>query len=187
MLNTLRFVGLLLLAWFFLHCLWVVQDGFRGFKGKADVAIVLGNTVYADGTLSPWLQGRVDEALELYRHRRVKKLFVSGGTGTSYFPEGDGMRNYLLAKGVPDQDIIVDNDGDNSYLTARNFIRLNQQQQYSSAVMVTSYFHVTRCKYIMQKLGFHAVSGDYSRFVTIMDWYGLAREFPAYYKYRLVY
>jgi vancomycin permeability regulator SanA len=188
MFNKLRIAALLFLAWFFLHCLWVVKDGLHRFTGKADVAIVLGNTVFEDGSLSPWLQGRVDEALCLYRNKQVKTIFVSGGIGTSLYPEGDGMMNYLLLKGVARKDIVVDNFGDNSYLTARNFIDYNnEQRRYASAVMVTSYYHVTRCKYIMQKLGFLKVEGDYSRFMAANDWYGLTREFVAYYKYCLLY
>lgn len=65
MLRSLRIIALVFLAWFFLHCSWVVKDGMHDFTGKADVAIVLGNTVFEDGSLSPWLQGRVDEALKL--------------------------------------------------------------------------------------------------------------------------
>lgn len=187
MLNKLRFFALLFLAWFFLHCLWVVKDGLHDFTGKADVAIVLGNTVFKDGSLSPWLQGRVDEALRLYRNGQVKKIFVSGGIGTSYYPEGDGMRNYLLAQGVPAAAILVDNLGDNSYLTAKNFLTLNRLAHYQSAVVVTSYYHITRTKYIVRELGFRAVGGAYSRYMTVHDWYGLAREFPAFYKYWLVY
>lgn len=187
MINKLRLLVLLFLAWIFLHCLWVVNDGLRHFTGKADVAIVLGNTVFSDGTLSPWLQSRVDEALRLYRNHQVKKLFVSGGIGTSNYPEGDGMQRYLLQKGVPDQDIIVDNAGDNSYLTAKNFLIFNHTAHFRSAVVVTSFYHVTRSKYIVKKLGFPVVAGSSSRFATIKDWYGLAREFPAFYKYWLVY
>ncbi len=78
----------------------------------------------------PGCRGRVDEALRLYRNRQVHKLFVSGGIGKTRYPEGDGMRNYLVAKGVPTEDIIVDNEGDNSYLTARNFQNLNKQGNF---------------------------------------------------------
>ena len=187
MLKKLRIVVLFFLAWFFLHCLWVVKDGLQEFTGKADVAIVLGNTVFEDGSLSPWLKGRVDEALLLYREGQVKKIFVSGGIGTSYYPEGAGMRNYLLVQGVPGRDILVDNYGDNSYLTAKNFLAINHTAHYTSAVVVTSYYHITRTKYIVRKLGFQAVEGAYSRFMTVNDWYGLTREFLAYYKYCLVY
>lgn len=187
MLNKLRIAALIFLAWFFLHCLWVVKDGMRGFTSQADVAIVLGSTVFSDGSVSPWLQGRVDAALDLYRNHQVKKIFVSGGIGTSDYPEGDGMHHYLLQQGVPDSAIVVDNYGNNSYLTAKNFLSWNQTAQYQSAVVVTSYYHVTRCKYIMSKLGFPAAGSACSKYRAAKDWWGLVREFPALYKYWLVY
>ncbi len=187
MLNKLRIAVLIFLAWFFLHCLWVVKDGMKDFTGQADVAIVLGNTVFKDGRLSPWLKGRVDAALELYRNHQVKKIFVSGGIGTSEYPEGDGMHQYLLEQGVPDSAILVDNYGNNSYLTAKNFLTWNQTAQVRSAVVVTSFYHITRSKYIVKKLGFQAVQGACSKYSAINDWVGLAREFPAFYKYLLVY
>lgn len=187
MLNKLRIFSLFFLAWFFLHCLWVVQDGMRDFKGQADVAIVLGSTVFKDGSLSPWLQGRVDAALDLYRNHQVKKIFVSGGIGTSDYPEGDGMRHYLLEQGVPDSAIVVDNYGNNSYLTAKNFLTWNQTAQCRSAVVATSFYHITRSKYIVKKMGLSAVEGDCSKYSAIKDWFGLTREFPAFYKYWLVY
>jgi vancomycin permeability regulator SanA len=187
MLNKFRAAALLFLAWFFLHCLWVVKDGMRDFTGQADVAIVLGSTVFKDGSLSPWLKGRVDAALQLYRNHQVKKIFVSGGIGTSDYPEGDGMQHYLLAQGVPDSAILVDNYGNNSYLTAKNFQAWNETAPYQSAVVVTSYYHVTRCKYIMSKLGSPAAGGASSEYRAVKDWWGLLREFPAFYKYMLVY
>lgn len=187
MLKILRLVTLLGLAWLFLHCLFVTADGARPFTGKADVAVVLGNTVFADGSLSPWLKGRVDEALRLYRNRQVDVLFVSGGIGKTRFPEGDGMRNYLLQQGVPDAAIVVDNAGDNSYLTAKNLMQWNGDKHYRSAVVVTSYYHVTRSRYIVDKMGMEEVAGASSAFRTMADWYGLLREFPAFYKYLLCY
>lgn len=187
MFRLLRFLSQFLLAWVFLHCLWLVADGRKAFDTEADVAIVLGNTVFEDGSLSPWLKGRVDAALHLYRNGQVKKIFVSGGIGPSFFPEGDGMRNYLLSAGVPDSVIVVDNEGDNSYLTAKNFLHWNEGEHYHSAVVVSSYYHITRSKYIVKKLGFKEVGGAYSSFETWADWYGMAREFPAFYKYLLLY
>lgn len=148
---------------------------------------MLGNEVYKDGSLSPWLKGRVDAALALYRNKQVKRIFVSGGVGDSKFPEGDAMRNYLVQQGVPPEDIFTDNEGDNSYLTAKNFIALNEKEHFRSAVVVSSYFHVLRSKYIVQKLGFENVSGDHSRAYFGKDILGLMREFPAFYKYVLVY
>ncbi len=185
--KKLKIIAGILAAWFLVHCIWVSVEGLRSFRGKADVAVVLGNTVYERGDLSPWLKGRVDAALELYRHAQVKKIFVSGSIGDSKFPEADAMRNYLVGNGVDSTAIIVDNLGANSYCTARNFINWNKTQPYRSAVIVTSYYHVTRCKYIFRKLGFTNVKSDHSRAYFWQDIFGMAREFPAFYKYMIIY
>ena len=187
MMRTVSNIALLFLAWFFLHCLWVVHEGLRNYAGKADVAVVLGNTVFDDGSLSPWLRGRVEEALDLYKEGQVKKVFVSGGIGKNHWPEGDCMKNYLVSKGVNSADIMSDNYGDNSYFTARHFVDLNKQENYNSAIVVTSFYHITRSKYIVRKLGFQNVEGAYARTFFWADWFGLTREFVAFYKYAIVY
>lgn len=187
MIIKIRNIALFLLAWVFLHCLWVVHEGLRVYPGKADIAVVLGNTVFDDGSLSPWLKGRVDQALALYRNGQVKKIFVSGGIGKNGWPEGTSMRNYLIKEGVAPGDVMADDYGDNSYLTAKHFVELNQKENYNSAVVVTSYYHITRTKYIVKKLGFQNVGGDYCRTLFWADWFGISREFAAFYKYLLVY
>jgi vancomycin permeability regulator SanA len=160
----------------------------RPFTGQADVAIVLGNTVNEDGSLSPWLQGRVEAALNLYRKKEVRKLFVSGGITPGRTPEGDAMKAYLVHKGVPEEDIIADNYGQNTYLTARHFMELNSREKFRSAVVVTSFYHILRSKYIIQKLGYQNVAGDYSRaFFSWKDWYSMVRDCVGFYKYWLVY
>jgi hypothetical protein len=45
----------------------------------ADVAVVLGNTVQADGRPSPRLAARLDRAYECYAASQCRILFVSGG------------------------------------------------------------------------------------------------------------
>ena len=139
-------VALLFLAWFFLHNLWAVTSGLKHFNGKADVAVILGNTVMPDGSLSPWLKGRVDEALRLYKNGQVKKIFASGGIDGDRPPEGDVMRRYLMEQGVKGEDVIADNNGNNSYLTAKDFMELNAKEKFNTAVVVTSFYHVVRCE-----------------------------------------
>jgi vancomycin permeability regulator SanA len=173
--------------WLLLHSAYVIYDGLHNYNGKADIAIVLGNSVFADGTLSPWLQGRVDAALQLYQEGRIKKIFVSGGKGEYGVREGDAMKKYLMQKKVPGNDIIKDNNGNNSYLTAKDFIALNDSLHFASAIVVSSFYHITRCKYIIKKLGYKNVEGYSSRRYFWKDGYGLFREFFAFYKYMLFY
>ena len=177
-------------AWIMIHAAYITLDGMNDFKGNADVAVVLGNRVFADGSLSTWLKGRVDKSLELYKEHRVKKIFVSGGISTKKdggYPEGDAMRDFLIKNGVPASDIITDNAGINTYYTAKNFIDWNQDQHYSSVVVVSQFFHITRTKYIFKKLGYQHVYSTSSDSYRINDLVGLLREVPAFYKYLLMY
>ena len=186
----LKRFSLFISIWIIIHSAYITYDGLNDFNGKADVAVVLGNRVFADGSLSPWLQGRVDKALELYNHGRVKKIFVSGGISTKEdggYPEGDAMRNYLIQKAVPANDIITDNAGINTFYTAKNFIDWNNDQHYSSVLVVSQFFHATRTKYIFKKLGYKNVFSASSEAYRINDVIGLLREVPAFYKYMLLY
>jgi vancomycin permeability regulator SanA len=187
--QALRILTGLLLLWFICHIVYVIYDGLHDYKGKADLAIVLGSDVYKDGTLSPVLKGRVDKALLLYNEGAVQKIMVSGGDGRpKYFvPEGTAMKRYLVSKGVPAQIIIEDNAGQNTYLTAKDFLLLNDSLHFSSAIVVSSFYHITRSKYIIRKLGFKNVHSASSDTFFWNDGLSIIRDFLAFYKYLLVY
>ncbi len=177
----------LLAAWFIVHMIYISIDGLVPYKGNADIAIVLGNPVNADSSLSPWLQGRVDKAFQLYEAGRVKKIFVSGGVSENGIGEGDAMKSYLLKKNVPAGNIISDNAGLNTYFTARDFLKLNDSSHYASAILVTSFYHITRAKYIVKKLGYKRVGAVASGSYFFNDFFGMFREFFAFYEYLVLY
>jgi uncharacterized SAM-binding protein YcdF (DUF218 family) len=187
-----RFVIGILLVWLFLHMLYVTIDGLRSYDGSADMAVVLGNLVYSDGSLSPVLRGRVDRALELYQRGRVARIMVSGGMGEQgkdpgHYPEGLAMKQYLMARGVPSDRILEDNHGENTYLTAKDFLPVADSLHVHSVIVVSSFYHITRSKYIFRKLGFRNVHGDASRVFYWNDLLGLPRDALAFYKYLLAY
>jgi vancomycin permeability regulator SanA len=178
------------LAWIAVHIIYISIDGCNDYKGNADVAVILGNRVFADGSLSNWLQGRVDKAMELYKQGRVKKIFASGGISKPEEggqPEGNAMKNYLIKHGVPAKDIIADNLGQNTYLTAKDFIVWNEQYHYTSVVVVSQFYHITRIKYIFRKLGYKTVFNASSEVYSWKDIEGTLREVPAFYKYLISY
>lgn len=77
-----------------------------------DYIIILGCKIRDDGTLYPLIKGRVDRAVEFYRSQLEKTgkaaCFVpSGGQGSDeVMPEGEAMKNYLLEKGIPEEQIV---------------------------------------------------------------------------------
>jgi vancomycin permeability regulator SanA len=184
-----RIVAGVLLGWLFLHMVYITVDGLRDHAGPADMAVVLGNRVEADGSLSPVLQGRVDRALELYRQGRVPRIMVSGGMGehAGHYPEGLAMKQYLLARGVPADRIIEDNHGENTYLTAEDFLPVADSLRVTSVIVVSSFYHITRTRYIFRKVGFRNVYGAASRTFFWNDLIGLPRDAVAFYKYLLIY
>lgn len=179
----------MIIVWVLIHLIYVTVDGLHDHKGHADLAVVLGNKVYPDSSLSPTLQGRVDRAIRLYHEHQVDRIMLSGGTGTDsgYVPEGFAMRRYCLRKGIPDSAIIVDNAGENTFLSAKNLLTLNERMHFSSVIVVSSFYHLTRAKYIIRKLGYKNVYSASSDDFYSVDLFGLGREFVAFYKYMLVY
>ncbi|PIE34846.1 hypothetical protein CSA56_06600 [candidate division KSB3 bacterium] len=121
---------------------------------KAYTALILGAKAYAGGRLSHMLEDRVLTGLELYRQGKVQKLLLSGDHGRKDYDEVNAMRNYLLEKGVPAQDIFMDHAGFNTY---SSMYRARDVFQVHDVIIVTQKFHVTRAVYIARSLGLDAV------------------------------
>ena len=157
-----------------------VFDGLQDHNLHADVAIILGNTVHQDGRLSKRLEKRLECGLNLYKSGRVKTIIVSGGLGKEGHYEAEKMKTYLLKHQVNENDIIVDNYGNNTRLTVANTLKIKQQYKFTSGIVVSQYFHITRTKMLFRKQGF-PVSGVSPTYFELRDLYALPREFVAYY------
>ncbi len=177
------------LVWIFIHALYITINGMIDTATKADVAVVLGNRVEADGSLAPWTKGRMDAALKLYKEGKVKHYFISGGVSKeTKYPEAQGMKEYLVRNGVPDSLIVIDNKGVNTYHTAVNFDKYNQTRQFNSVIVVSQFFHIPRSKYIIRKMGFKGrIENAASKAYSIVDVIGTLREVAGFYKYWLYY
>ena len=179
--HFLRTSVVIISLWFAGHTAYVVVDGLTDEGRIADVAVILGNKVNPDGSLSTRLQRRLECGLKLYNSGRTKKLLVSGGLGKEGFLEGDKMKAFLTEHGVPDSVLIVDNHGDNTLATVKNTLRMQDSLRYESLLVVSQYFHITRTKMLFRKQHFTAVSSVSPRYFEIRDAYALIREFAAYY------
>ena len=88
-----------------------------------DFLIILGCGLKKDGTPTPLLKGRIDLALRFFREQlqetgKQARFVVSGGQGPDEIqPEALSMRDYLLEQGIPEEQIILE---DQSSDTAEN-------------------------------------------------------------------
>ncbi|HEY4487807.1 MAG TPA: ElyC/SanA/YdcF family protein, partial [Candidatus Paceibacterota bacterium] len=140
---------------------------------ETDVAVVLGASV-ARGMPSPVLAARADEAVELYIKGKVKKILVTGDNGALTHDEVTPVRKYLLAAGIPAEDIFLDHAGFDTYSSV---YRAQAVFGAQTATVVTQNFHLPRALFLARAVGMNAVGvtargGEYS-------WQAYMREIPA--------
>ena len=119
---------------------------------SAEVAIILGALVF-DDRLSHIVIDRTETAIELYNNQKVLKILVSGDHGRKNYDEVNAIKDYLLEKGVPSEDIFLDHAGFNTY---DSMYRAQYIFGINSAIISTQKFHLPRALYIAKELGIDA-------------------------------
>ena len=128
---------------------WALEDDAR----KADAIIVMGAAQY-QGKPSPVLRARLDHALALWERGLAPRLMLTGGIG-----EGDTAseaavsRVYMMAHGVPDTAILLENEGRTSAQSLRSAINLLHARKFSTAVVVSDPFHMLRLEILGRRYG----------------------------------
>jgi SanA protein len=117
------------------------------------IAIVFGAGLYRDGSPTPVLRDRVATAADLYHNGKVEKLLMSGNVSRGHNEPG-AMRTYALGLGIPDQDIILDEQGLRTYDTC---YRAREIFDLDSAILVSQAFHLPRAIYTCNSLGISAI------------------------------
>lgn len=138
--------------------------------------IVLGAQVHEDGP-SLVLQYRLDKAAAYLSENPETLCIVSGGQGSNEpFSEAEGMKNYLLEKGIAEERILME---DRSMNTSQN-IRYSREllPEGTKAVgIVTNNFHVLRAVSIARKQGLAGAVGIAADSTVVYLPHNMLREF----------
>jgi SanA protein len=137
------------------------------------VALVLGNYVYPNGRPAAALAGRLATGLALYQAGRVKQVIVSGLAEPGY-DEPHSMQAWLIARGVPPADIVVDVRGHRTAASMASAVELG----FRSMLVVTQAYHLPRALYFARKAGIDAlgVTASSSPESTLTAMRGALRE-----------
>ena len=120
----------------------------------ADAIVVLGAAQW-DGKPSPVFQQRLDHAAGLYNQGVAPAIVVTGGKQDGdRVSQGLAAYEYLRALGVPDEALLVEVDGRNTFteLSATSAI-LAGSGRGSRVVLVTDGYHARRTALVAQELG----------------------------------
>jgi SanA protein len=139
---------------------------------KTEVAIVLGASVVRNEP-SPILAARANAAIQLYEDGKVSKILVTGDNATTNYDEVNPVQRYLLAAGIPPQDIFLDHAGFDTY---SSMYRAKVVFDATSATVVTQDFHLPRAVFIARSLGLTAYGYTAGGPSSVWDY---LREIPA--------
>lgn len=120
---------------------------------EADAILVLGARVYADGNVSLMLHDRLTTGYELYRMGKAGKILVSGDHARKDYDEVNAMKNVLMEKGVPPEDIFMDHAGFSTY---ESLYRARDIFQVKKVIVVSQEYHLMRALFIARELGLEA-------------------------------
>lgn len=148
-------LGLAPFAWTYL-----ASTGRRGTVDTVPhrpVAVVLGAAAWEEGP-SPLLARRLDLAVRLVEAGKVDRVLVSGDNREVSRRETDTMTDYLVARGVPAEQVEADPFG---YRTWDTCVRVRELYGVGAATMVTQSFHLPRTVSLARAAGIDAVGvGD---------------------------
>lgn len=145
---------------------------------ERDVAIVLGAGLNPSGTPSPYLAARLDVAKELYDSGKVRAILVSGANPETSYDEPTAMQDYLVAAGVPEDKVVPDFAGRDTYdscVRARRIFGVGAQE----ALIVSQTYHLPRAVAICRATGLDVVGvgDDTARELSRPEWdQGVLRE-----------
>lgn len=161
----------------------IAMVGLNDHGDTADIIVVPGNTVHADGSLSERLKARLDAAITIYQERRAPIVFVSGGTGSEGRDEAAAMAAYLVAKKIPASAIVQDALGVDTAATAANAAKYLKANKLQTAFVATQYFHIARTELLLERQGVRVTGTRFARYIELRDGYSLAREVAGYARY----
>jgi len=158
--------------------------GKTDYRRPADVAVVFGARVYADGRPSDALADRVRTGCDLYRNGVVKKLMFSGGPGDGAVHETESMKNMAIRLGVRPEDILLDKDGLNTWATVKNTGTVFRNWGAPRILVVSHFYHLPRIKLTYQREGLevYTVPARESYLLRQLP-YNMAREIAALWVY----
>src|SRR5215217_2133471 len=132
-----------------LRDLWELIQVYRGKElriepPRAAAAVVLGAQVLPGGWPSRTLRVRALFAARLYSEGVVRIVIPSGGVGTHLPSEAVAISEVLQNAGVPDEDILLEQQGRSTQSSARLVARLARARSIENVLIVTDPLHCVR-------------------------------------------
>ncbi len=158
---------------------WSVSDHMTeidAVEEPYDVILVLGCGIKKDGRPSDMLEDRLKTGIEAYFAGVAPMLLLSGDNEHEDYNELAVMKEYCMAAGVPEEDILCDRYGLSTY---DSVVRAATLFEIKRAAIITQEYHLYRALYIAEKTGIDAIGIDADIRIYRLQWYRDLREILA--------
>ena len=136
-----------------------------------DAIVILGAAQY-NGRPSEVLEARLEQALSLWNQGLAPKIVVTGGKQAGdAFTEAETEANYLIERGVPEDAILYENRGRDTWQSMQGVEEVLRGTGVRSMLIVSDGFHLLRAKLMARDLGFTAY-GSPAKNSPITPWSG---------------
>jgi uncharacterized SAM-binding protein YcdF (DUF218 family) len=125
--------------------------------GPADAIAVFGAAEY-DGRPSPVLRARLDHALTLFREHLAPLIVTLGGGGDTRDSEGGVGHDYLLAHGVPENQIIAETQSTNTEESAARLAAIARENHLNRILAVSDGTHLFRIRAVLSSMGLNVAT-----------------------------
>ncbi len=157
---------------------WEVEATKLEDVGNYDYGILLGGMMTYDAkTERIGFRRSVDrlmQTIELYKTKHIKKIFISGGSGSiieKEMIESHYLKNYLLRIGIPERDILIEYKSRNTYENAvYTKETLGDKINDSSFLLISSSFHLRRAQKCYSKVGIETTAYATDRYSGPNKW-----------------
>lgn len=135
-------LGLIVAGSYTTYRIWA--QGQRDEERPADAIVVMGAAQY-DGRPSRVFAARLDHGVSLYLAGVAPRLVVTGGKAEGdRTTEAAAGRAFAVALGVPEEDILVEDQSRTTHESIRNVARLLDEVGAESAIFVSDRPHMLR-------------------------------------------
>lgn len=175
-----------------------------------DAGIVLSGMVMFDNSFDRVQfnrrNDRLMQAIILYKTKKIKKIFFSGGSGSlvyTYMKESEIVKKFLIELGIPAEDILIENKSNNTRENAV-FTKevLVKEIPNGKFLLFTSAFHMRRAVACFKKVGMDVTPFSTDRYSgprkyypdhllapgagTLFNWNSLLHEVIGYVIYKIM-
>lgn len=148
---------------------------------------------------------RFCQTLQLYEQKKVRKIFISGGSGSLVHQdrtEADKIKGFFTSLGIPEKDVIMEMTSRNTHENAVNTAEyLKKHAPNSRNLLVTSAWHMPRALGCYKKVGLNVTpystdfmarpkQYDFDDYIlpkakVLSKWDTLIREWVGYVSYKV--